>query len=455
MTDIVVTHDLRKQYGERVSLAPLSLSIARGSVLGVVGENGAGKTTLMKLLCGLVLPSAGTLRVDSERVGMVHQHFSLVPALTVAENVCLGEEPRRYGALDLTAAAQRTREISAGLGGNVDPFARVEDLPLGTRQHVELCKAVRGNPALLLLDEPTAVLVPSEIGALLATIARLRERGTTVVMVSHKLKEIAAACDRVIVLRRGELVLDVSAPLELGAIARAMVGQALERSQTPPTSLGEVVLQCGALQLRAGEIRGIAGVEGNGQRELFAQLCGIAPAQRSLFGKDLTHASPRALRAVGVRAVPADRHADALLERSDLFANLRLGNPRLTATAAQQLLCRLDVRPPVLDTPVATLSGGNQQKLLFARELAGGGRVFVVHEPTRGVDPFARDQLWHLLRSEAARGAAVVLLSSDLDELRALATSIQVIFRGVLSQPVAPAEQSDEALGQRMSGMLA
>lgn len=450
---IVVTTALGKAYGECISLEGLTVSITRGSVVGIVGENGAGKTTFMKLLCGIVPPTSGTLSVGTKRVGMVHQHFSLVPALTVAENVCLGEEPRKAGMLDMASAAERTRRISASLGGTIDPLVRVQDLPLGLRQHVELCKALRGDPGLLLLDEPTAVLVPAEITALLETIARLRERGTTVLMVSHKLKEIAAACDRVIVLRRGRLVLDVAAPLPLDAIARAMVGEDPERPPIPVATLGEVVMQCATVELRAGEIRGIAGVEGNGQSELFAALCGTAPAQRTLFGADMSHASPRSLRAVGVRAVPAERHADALLERSDLFSNLRLGNPMLSAEVAQKLLTELDVRPPRLTQPVASLSGGNQQKLLFARELAGGGRIFIVHEPTRGVDQFARDHLWHLLRSQAASGAAIVVLSSDLDELRALSTSLQVIFRGALSEPLAVSEQSDQALGRRMSGM--
>ncbi len=460
MTDIIDIRDLRRDYpragGIETVLGPLSLSIAQGSVVGIVGENGAGKSTLLRIIAGLAKPSAGTVEVRG-KLGMVHQHFSLVPALSVAENVWLGKEPNHAGVFDSDAAAKRTNIVAERLFASpTNARPKVETLSVAAAQRVELMKALREEVPLVLLDEPTAVLVPSEIDALLGTIQKLKERGTTVLIVSHKLQEIASVCERVIILRRGALVLDAKLPeTPLAQIAEAMIGQVpaeAEHLHTIDVQMKNALFFAAAghaLEVKAGEIRGIAGVAENGQEELFDAL--VSDGAIRLFGDSLKSAAKK--RARGLRALPADRRRDALLPNASLFDNLRLGNPALTRERAQALLQTHDVRPPELALSVNALSGGNQQKLLFARELCGGGRVFVVHEPSRGIDFFAQASIWSKLRQEAQRGAAVIALSSDLDELRRHAHSVQVLYRGALSEPIDPRATDNRTLGARMAGL--
>ena len=485
-----------RRYGSRAVLTEVSLALEAGEVHALVGENGAGKTTLIRAACGIVTPDAGAVRVGERElapgdpraairagVGVVHQHFMLIPVMTVADNVALGVEPRT-GPLGLWVDRARVRREVAKLAEEhalpVDPDARVESLAVGERQRVEILKVLYRGAKVLLLDEPTAVLSPGEVEGLLDTVRALASRGAAVLFVSHKLDEVFAVADRVTVLRRGAVTLSKPIQETTGAeVARAVVGGDLpqETSAGASNTRGETValeladvsapgLDRVSLTLRAGEVVGVAGVEGNGQRALAEVIAGVRPVSAGvlqLAGEAITGASVASRRAAGFGWVPEDREGRGLLSELSVAENVALGDPanasrggrfdrRAAEAAGRALIERYKVQPPDPWAPVGSLSGGNQQKVLLGRELARELVALVVAQPTRGVDLGASAEIHRAIREAAARGAAVLVISSELDELRRLSHRVVVMRRGAIVGDVPVAEASDASLGALMVG---
>lgn len=447
--------NIARRFGAVRALDGASLVARDGTVHALLGENGAGKTTLMRVAFGLVRPDAGTICVHGRSVvlsspavaialgiGMVHQHFSSIPALSVAENVALGG----HGAYRLDRVRTRIREICEVVGFALDPDARAGDLSVGAQQRLEIVKALAHGARTLILDEPTAVLAPREAHDLLAMLRRFADGGGTVVLITHKLPEALAAADDVTVLRHGRTVLaEAVTRVDADALARAMIGgappAALRHERTPS---GHVVLSARHLgvrdargvlrvrdvdlEVRSGEVVGVAGVDGAGQHELL--LC-LAGRETPAYGR--VEAPPL------VGFVPEDRHRDALVLDFDVAENValrgagrargRLDWPRIRARTAD-MLTDYGVRTPSAETPVSALSGGNQQRLVLARELAGSPAALILENPTRGLDIAATHDVHARLLQARARGAAVVAYSSDLDEVLALADRLVVMFEG-------------------------
>jgi simple sugar transport system ATP-binding protein len=488
-----------KAYGDCVANAGAALRVARGSIHALVGENGAGKSTLLRIAYGELRADRGRLRVLGREVnraswsparaiaagiGMVHQHFMLVPTLTVAENVVLGDEPHTpLGLLDLRRAVDDLRALGARLGLTVWPEARVGDLSVGEQQRVEIVKVLWRGADVLLLDEPTAVLSPPEVEGFLRTLRALREHGKTVILCTHRLDEVAAVADRVTVMRKGGVVAtlerDEASPQ---AIARAMLG-----GEPPPpvqftaATPGDVVLAVSdlvvprpgaadavagvSLAVRGGEIVGVAGVEGNGQSELVLAIAGLVRPRAGrvrVAGREVTTASPAARAAAGLGHVPDDRHARGVVLGFSVAENLVLGRQRewpwlvhhgKVGAFAARLVADFGVVPTDVDAPLASLSGGNQQKVVVARELTRPGlRALLLAQPTRGVDLGAADLIRRRVREVRDAGAGVLLVSSDLAELRELCDRIVVMRRGRIAGEVARGAASDDALGALMTG---
>ena len=447
--------NIARRFASVLALDDASLVARDGTVHALLGENGAGKTTLMRIAFGLVRPDAGTIRVHGNPVhlaspaaaialgiGMVHQHFSSIPALTVAENVALGG----HGAYRVERVRARVREIGDLVGFALDPDARAGDLSVGAQQRLEIVKALARGAHTLILDEPTAVLAPREADDLLAMLRRFADSGGTVVLITHKLPEALAVADDVTVLRHGRSVLsEPVANVDRITLAKAMIGgpppAELRHERTEP---GQVVLSARDLgvrdargvmrargvnlDVRAGEVLGVAGVDGAGQHELLLCLAGRLPATMG-----------RVETAPTVGFVPEDRHRDALILDFDIAENLalrgagsargRLAWPRVRARGAA-ILTEYDVRAPSIDTMVGALSGGNQQKLVLARELESKPLVVIVENPTRGLDIAATAAVHARLLAARDSGAAVLMYSSDLDEVIALADRLVVMFEG-------------------------
>jgi ABC-type uncharacterized transport system ATPase subunit len=511
-----------KRFGPVLANDHVDLAIAPGEVHAVVGENGAGKSTLMSILFGLHRPDAGHILRSGVRVrlrspadaiahglGMVHQRFRLFPGLTVAENVVIGAEPVRRGvALDQAAARRRVEELGERYGLRVDPAARVGDLPVGVRQRVEILKALHREAEILILDEPTAVLTPGEAERLFGVLRAVTATGASVVLVTHRLGEVLAASDRVTVLRQGRVTGRFrTAETSADELIRAMIGRSVAAPGPRASAVPDAAMQDAAapgnaasdaaapyalevsdltvrdadgvtrladvsLGVRAGEIVGVAGVAGSGQRELVDQVTGLAaPGTRRtgvirLLGTELTAAdSVRRRRELGVAYVPEDRHGRAVAPAMSLAENLLMGDQRdrglrgrlgLSAAAvrsrARSLVERFGVRAPSVDAPISTLSGGNAQKAVLARELSREAPVLVVEEPTQGVDVGAQEQIHALLTRPADDGRAILLVSSELGELRALADRVYVLYAGRVTAELARAEATDERIGEAMTG---
>lgn len=493
MTDAISIKNLNKYFGEIQALKNINLTIKEGSLTALCGENGAGKSTLLSVIAGLQSASSGTLSVFDETVrngrspnglGMVHQHFSLVPLLTVSENILLGDEPARYGFFSRHRAREIVYQLCQTAGTTIDPDAYIENLSLGEQQRVELLKALHRGKKILLLDEPTAVLAPHEIDRFLTLLATLKTRGFTLVLVSHKLKEIVSVCDRAVVLRDGEIVADLTPSSEtIQMLATAMIGDHHLSSftfQKDSPAASETLLEvrqlsvapnvfsrCGlnnvSFEIKSGQILGIAGVDGNGQQDLFFTLTGAQPSSqgRVVFcQQEVTHASSEKRRKIGMRMIPADRQREALLNHFNLYENLYLGNEHLFSIKtehrsqfASDMIKQWNIHPRDANFVVNAMSGGNQQKLLFARELHQNQKFFIVHDPTRGIDFATRQRLWQALSQLVSTGAAILLISSDLEELFALCTHLAVLYRGRLS-PVFPINQINETtLGRLISGI--
>ena len=469
------------------------------TVHAIVGENGAGKSTLMKILYGMQRPDAGEVVIEGERrsfrspkdaiaagVGMVHQHFMLADNLTVLENVILGEEPKRLGVISHRDASERVGALARRYGLSAGLDEPVEQLGVGDRQRVEIIKVLYRGARILILDEPTAVLVPQEVEALFANLAELKAGGVTVLFISHKLDEVLRVADAITVMRAGRTVASV-APSEVtrGSLAELMVGSALPTPETTTSTVtdqvelalrGVTVTDAGGrdvlsgidLQVRRGEIVGIAGVEGNGQRELVDVILGLLTATSGrveLRGEDITDWPTRRRREEGIGYIPEDRQRTALLVAAPLWENVVLGHqtqapyasgPWIDRGAARrrtaEVIDRFGVRTPGPDVSAYALSGGNQQKLVVGREMLAGPTVLIAAHPTRGIDVGAQADVWEELRQARAAGLAVLLLSADLEELIGLSDTLRVIFGGRLVAELDPARATPELLGSHMTG---
>ena len=495
--------NISKTYGAVAANRDVSLTVARQSIHALVGENGAGKSTLMKIAYGHVRPDAGEIWIKGQRlarhsvsqsiargVGMVHQHFMLVGTLTVVENVVLGQEPRRRGLLDLGRAAAEIRALSQKFGLDVDPEARIEDLSVGQQQRVEIVKVLWRGCDVVILDEPTAVLTPSEVRDLFAVLRGLVEGGMTIVLITHKLDEVLAIANRVTVMRRGERVAEYEADgLTAEQIIHAMVGRPVQQHlDKQPAKPGEPMLEIRALhvtgargtqavrgvdlEVRAGEILGIAGVEGNGQTELVEAIVGLRAVDRgsvAIRGTAVTGVPVAQRYAAGLAHVPEDRHDRALVLDYSIQDNLILGQQRdfvgtldvldrgRVRQHADRLIAEFDIRPPVPTQVVQGMSGGNQQKLVVARELSRRGlAVLICAQPTRGVDIGAIEAIHRRMIEARDRGLAVLLLSAELSELRALSDRLAVLYKGqivaTLDRDQLAADDALDTIGAMMTG---
>ena len=481
----------------------VSLTLHKGEILALLGENGAGKSTLMNILYGLYRPDAGEVLLRGQRVdfrsahdaiahglGMVHQHFMLVPTFTVAENLMIGQgSPRNPRLEDTRTVHRRIRDLSAQYGLEVDPAAKVWQLSVGQEQRVEILKALYRHAEILVLDEPTAVLTPQEVDELLAIMRRLADDGRAIIFISHKLREVMAVADTVAVMRDGRMVGTVApGDTNPAALSRMMVGRdVLLTTAKDAATPGPVKLDVRdltvhddrdlpavrglSLQVRAGEIVGIAGVEGNGQRELEEALGGLRPvaAGRVMLGaRDVTNASPRAVFAAGLGHVPSDRYKTALLRDFSIADNLvletvdrppftRRGLLRRQAIAANAvaLIERFDVRTRSPRTQVAKLSGGNAQKVVLARALSHNPDVLLVAQPTRGVDIGAIEYIHRELVARRDAGMAILLISTELDEILNLSDRIIVLHAGEVMGEVAAAAGTAAADVERLGLMMA
>ncbi|MFN2460854.1 MAG: ABC transporter ATP-binding protein [Candidatus Velthaea sp.] len=451
---------MRKRFGTLTAVDGVDLDVRAGEIHALVGENGAGKSTLASIAYGSLKADEGAVAAAGA-VGLVHQHFKLIERLPVWENVLLGREPRRGLRIDRERARALVRELSARHGLSVDPHAFVEDLPIGIRQRVELLRELVREPAVLLLDEPTAALAPSEIDAFFVTVRALAERGTAVLIVTHKLAEVTAYSGRVTVMRAGKIVAHfATAQTDAAEIARAMVGGEIPalaaRDVTPQPArldvrdlsagLGTGALRNASFTVRAGEIVGIAGIEGNGQTMLSDAIAGVVGYTGDIVidGAALPPSEGPAQRLErGIRVIPQDRRHEALVLDWPVVDNVVLGRQRnaplrrggiidraVAATYAREVIERFDVRPPAPNAIVGALSGGNQQKVVVGRALAGNPKLVVAYQPTRGIDIGAATLVQSRLIEARNGGAAVLLISFELDEIFALADRVYVMFDG-------------------------
>jgi len=488
---------ITKTFGTLVANDGIDLVVEPGEIHALLGENGAGKSTLMNVLYGLLQADRGEILLDGEiqrfrgpgdamraGIGMVHQHFMLIPVFTVAENLMLGNEPTKGPVLDLAAARRRVVEISARFGFEIDPDAKVEDLPVGVQQRVEIIKALSRDAKVLVFDEPTAVLTPQETDELMAIMRQLRDAGTAIVFITHKLREVREVADRITVIRLGKVVGEASPTATNAELATLMVGRevdlVVDKDPASPGAstlviedlriadpLGHLVVNGLSLEVRAGEIVGIAGVQGNGQTELAEAILGLVKPMSgtiTLEGDDITRASPRRVLDAGVGFIPEDRSEDGLIKSFTITENLMLdrshGGPFVRAGGirraelarfAAEKVAEFDVRTPSAEEQVGRLSGGNQQKVVVARELSRPLRLLVASQPTRGVDVGSIEFIHKQIVATRDQGVAVLVISTELEEIQALADRIAVMYHGRIVG-IVPGDTPRETLGLMMAG---
>lgn len=489
---------ITKRFGSLVANDHIDLTVEAGEIHALLGENGAGKSTLMNVLYGLYQADEGEVLLDDEvqhfagpgdamaaGIGMVHQHFMLIPVFTVAENVMLGHESTKAGGvLDLATARAKVNEISERFGFHVDPDALVENLPVGVQQRVEIIKALSRDARVLVFDEPTAVLTPQETDELMGIMRQLKDSGTSIVFITHKLREVREVADRITVIRLGKVVGEAAPTASNAELASLMVGRAVELTvQKSEPKLGDPALVVEGLSVidhvghlvvndvsftvRRGEILAVAGVQGNGQTELTEALLGLQPRVQgsvSLDGTELTSASVRRILDAGVGFVPEDRTDDGLVGEFTIAENLMLdrseGAPFVRGGSiqrgvlddfAREKVEEFDVRTQGIDSKVRQLSGGNQQKVVLARELSRDLRLLVAAQPTRGVDVGSIEFIHKRIVDARDAGVPVLVVSTELDEVTALADRIMVMYRGRIIG-IVPGDTPRDVLGLMMAG---
>jgi simple sugar transport system ATP-binding protein len=492
-----------KRFPGVIANRDVNLRVAPSTIHAIVGENGAGKSTLMKILYGMQKPDEGTITVGGVPVsfrspidaievgiGMVHQHFMLADNLSVLENIILGYEPRRAFPLrfqvDKATARARIVELGKRYGLPVDPDVLVEELGVGDRQRVEILKVLYRGATTIILDEPTAVLVPQEVDELFANLGDLKHEGITILFISHKLNEVLSVADDITVIRDGTTVATRKpAEVDAKALAELMVGSELPTPETRESTVTDTLelevsgltqvepgsrpkLDDVSLRIHKGEIVGIAGVEGNGQTELIAAIMGLLKPTAGtvrLAGEDITAWSTRQRRDAGIGYIPEDRQRHGLLLDAPLWENQILGHQSQAPNAkgawidrdgakarTEELVDAFDVKTPSIDVHADALSGGNQQKLIIGRELLAEPTVLIAGHPTRGVDVGAQAAIWDQLRDARKAGLATLLISADLEELIGLSDRLLVIFEGRIVAEIDPAEATPELLGTHMTG---
>ncbi len=501
MSLVLELRSISKRFPGVLANDQISLTLEEGEIHALLGENGAGKTTLMNILYGLYQPDEGEILVRGKKitvhspsdaiaagVGMVHQHFMLIPVFTVTENVMLGEEAVKAGGfLDRAKAAARIRQISDQYNLEVDPNAYVKDLPVGVQQRVEIVKLLYREANILILDEPTAVLTPQEANELFNIMRTLVSKGKSIIFITHKLREVLEFADRITVIRRGKVVGSVI-PEEADqmALAEMMVGRAVQLElDRKPVELGETILQVTDLMVaderrqvavdgvdfdvRAGEVLGIAGVQGNGQTELVEAITGLHPVQSGkifLLGQDITKSSPREVTELGSAHVPEDRQRDGLVLPFPITDNLILNTyyqkpftngvvlqEKAILDSANELIEKFDIRTPSPMTSAGSLSGGNQQKVIVAREFNRPIKLLVASQPTRGLDVGSVEYIHRQILEKRNQGCAVLLVSSELDEIMALSDRIAVMYRGKIVDILPAAQATKEGVGLLMAGV--
>ncbi|MFS0867837.1 ABC transporter ATP-binding protein [Microbacterium sp. 179-B 1A2 NHS] len=489
---------ITKRFGSLVANDSIDLVVQPGEIHALLGENGAGKSTLMNVLYGLYQADEGEILLDdvvqhfrgpgdamTAGIGMVHQHFMLIPVFTVAENVMLGnEDTKALGRLDIAAARRHVRDVADRFGFEIDPDALVGDLPVGVQQRVEIIKALSRDAKVLVFDEPTAVLTPQETDELMAIMRQLKAEGTAIVFITHKLREVREVADRITVIRLGKVVGEASPTATNAELASLMVGRAVELTvqKTPAqptdgglevrnlrvlTASGQIVVDDVSFDVRPGEVLAIAGVQGNGQTELVDAMVGLAARTEGsirLGGVELAGKSVRAILDEGVGFVPEDRTEDGLVGSFSVAENLildRSSDPQFVGagtirrgvldTFARERIAEYDIRTQGPDVPAGTLSGGNQQKVVIAREMSRDLRLFIAAQPTRGVDVGSIEFIHKRIIETRDAGVPVVVVSTELDEVTALADRIAVMYRGAIVG-IVPADTARDILGLMMAG---
>ncbi|MBM3721915.1 MAG: ABC transporter ATP-binding protein [Actinobacteria bacterium] len=502
MKTLLEIEGVSKIFGSVIANEDISLSIKEGEILALLGENGAGKSTLVKAVFGLVKPDSGSIKIDGEvmesgdtaaaiaqGVGMVHQHFQLVPVMSVTENLILGDEPKKFGVVSMKRARSEVLKLSKHFSLEVNPDAKIEDLPVGMAQRVEILKALRREVKLLILDEPTAVLTPQETDELLEVLRKLAKRGVGILFITHKLREVMAVADRIAVLRGGRLV-GTTTPKDSdeSKLAQMMVGRDVVLSVAKSPAKPEQVLLAVknlrvnddrkieavkdlSLEVRSGEILGVAGVEGNGQRELVEAICSMRSrlsGEVFVKGKSVPNMNPRAAHLSGVSHIPEDREKHGLVNSYSIADNLVLNrfnevpfsrgwirDLEKVAQNGSELVDRFDIRATSASVSAASLSGGNKQKVVVARELSQQLDVVVASQPTRGVDVGSIEFIHKQLIAARDSGSAVLLVSAELDEILSLADRIAVISDGKIVATFSSAEADRNTIGRLMAGLSA